>query len=155
MARSTTNYLFDANSAFVAAGSPQTLTSSGNLTSRVALDKMTAARADSELINKLGAEGYAIVISISAAKVSVADETYQFTVQGTASGGGTAVAVADLTFAAGTASTGTWVIKVPATTIEDLGGGVSDVELNVAATLGGTSPSVTIAAAWVAYDRLN
>lgn len=151
MARSAVNYLFDADTAFVEAGTGQTITASGNLTSRVALDKMTAGRGD--LANKLGAEGYAIVITLSSVSVANADETYAFAVQGTDAAGGNAVEVGNLTFAAGAAKAGQWVIKVPAANIEALGGNVSDVELNVAATVGGTAPSAVVSAAWMAYDR--
>ena len=155
MARSAINYNFEANMAFVQAGTGQTVTANGNLTNRVALDKMVNARADSELHNKLGAEGYAIVIAVSAVKVSAADETYQFTVQGTDAAGGNAITVADVTIPAGAAVPGQYVLKVDAATLDQLANNVSDVELNVAVTVGGTAPSITVAAAWVAYDRLD
>lgn len=153
MPNSAVSYLFDADTAFVQAGTGQTLTASGNLTARVALDKMVNARADSSLDDALGAEGYAVVIAISAVDVADGDEAYTFTVQGTDASGGNAVAVGSLVMAAGEATTGQWVIKVPAATIKALGGNVSDVELNVALTAAGTTPSVTIAAAWLAHDR--
>ncbi len=154
MARSNVNYLFDADTAFVAAGTGQTITANGNLTSRVPLDKMVNARADSELRNKLGAEGYAVVITVSSAKISVADETYAFAVQATDAAGGNAVEVGNLTMGAGKAAAGQWVIKVDPDTIERLGA-PNDLQLNVAATVGGTAPSITVSAAWVAYDRVN
>lgn len=153
MARSNVNYLFDANTAFVQAGTGQTITANGNLTARVPLDKMVAARADSELRNKLGAEGYNVVIAISAAKVSAADETYSFAVQGTDAAGGNPVTVGTVSIPAGVAQAGQYVIPVDAETLDKIAGDVSDVELNVAVTVGGTTPSVTIAAAWMAYNH--
>lgn len=155
MARSAVNYLFDADTAFVQAGTGQVITASGDLTSRVALDKMVSARADSELRNKLGAEGYAVVIAVSAATTTAADETYAFAVQATDAAGGNPVEVGNLTMGVGQASAGQWVVKVDPDTIERLGGNVSDLALNVAVTVGGLAPSITVAAAWVAYDRVN
>lgn len=154
MARSNVNYLFEADTAFVEAGTPLTITANGNLTSRVALDKMVNARADGELRDKLGAEGYAIVITISSVKVSAADEAYTFAVQATDAAGGNAVEVGSLALPAGKAVAGQWVVKVDPDTIERLGA-PNDLELNVAATVAGTAPSVTVSAAWVAYDRVN
>ena len=154
MARSNVNYLFDADTAFVQAGTGQVITASGNFTSRVNLDKMVNARADGELRNKLGAEGYAIVIAISSAKVSVGDEAYSFVVQATDAAGGNAVDVGNLTIPAGAAVAGQWVVHVDADTVERLGA-PNNVQLNVAAVVVGTAPSATVAAAWMAYNRVN
>jgi len=154
MARSNVNYLFDASTAFVQAGTGQTITASENLASRVNLDKMVNARADGELRNKLGAEGYAIVIAISAAKASAGDESYSFVVQATDAAGGNAADVGSLTIPATAAAAGQWVVHVDADTVERLGA-PNNVQLNVAANVSGTSPSVTVAAAWLAYNRVN
>lgn len=152
MARSAINYNFEEDMAFVSAGTGLTVTADGNLTNRVALDAMTTARADSELRDKLGAEGYKVIIAISAASVANADETYAFDVQATDVGGANPVSVAQVNAAAGALSAGQLVIPVDADTIANLRGNGAG-ELNVAVTVGGTGPSVTIAAAWVYLDR--
>jgi hypothetical protein len=153
MPRSKVNYVFDADTAFTGPANVTPTTASGNIGTRVALDKMVAARADGALRDKLGAEGYAIVIAVTAAKVTVADEAYTFNVQGTDAAGGNAITVGSVAIPAGAAIPGQYVIKVDAATLDQIAANVSDVELNLAVVVAGTAPSVTVGAAWMAYDR--
>ena len=151
MANSKVSYNFDADTAFTGPQNTTAITANGNVGTRVALDKMTAARG--ELINELGAEGYKVVVVVSAAKVSAADETYTFTVTGTDAAGSNPVTVASVEIPAGRAAPNQYVLTVDAATLTAIANNVSDVELNLAVTVGGTAPSITVAAAWMALDR--
>ena len=112
MARSNVNYIYDAATPFRAPGSaPVTATADY----AVALDKMVNVRPGSQK-NKLGAEGYKVVIVVNALDTADGDETYTFSVNA-------GVDPAHATVVAGgfaVVGTGQHVIELDAATIEAL-----------------------------------
>jgi len=141
MARSEVSYTYEADTAFRAPGSAA-ITADGNL-GEFALDKLVNAR-EGDQKNKLGAEGYAIVIAVENAVTAVGDETYQFDVVV----GPTGLATSVLAGATAVVGSGQYVIMVDAHTVEKLSADRESLGLNV--TVGGVAPSVTFSA-WVAY----
>jgi len=141
MARSEVSYTYDADTAFRAPGSAA-VAASGNV-GEFALDKMVNAR-EGDQKNKLGAEGYAIVIAVENAVTAVGDETYQFD----AVVGPAGLASSVLAGATAVVGSGQYVIPVDAHTLEKLSADREALGLNV--TVGGDAPSVTFSA-WVAY----
>lgn len=133
--RSEVNYIYDAEMDFRAPGSAAVTatTTFGPLK----LDKMTSGRG--MLKNKLGAEGYDVVIAVSALDTTTGDETYTFSVEvGAAGAAATKVGEVKVT------KKGQTVLKLDAHTIEKLDADRVDIEL--VATLAGTTPSITFAA---------
>ena len=143
MARSEVNYIYEADTAFRGPGE-SALTASGEV-GTFALDKMVNARSGDQK-NKLGAEGYAIVIAVEDINLADADETYVFDIEVQAAGGVNAVTAATFPVV----STGQHVISLDAHTLEKLS--VDREELSLNLTVGGTTPSITFAA-WVAPSR--
>lgn len=143
MARSEVNYIYEADTAFRGPGEAA-LTASGEV-GTFALDKMVNAR-EGDQKNKLGAEGYVIVIAVEALDTADTDETYVFDVEVQAAGGGSAVTA--VTFPV--VGTGQHVIGLDAHTLEKLSADREELALNL--TVGGTTPSITFAA-WVAPSR--
>lgn len=143
MARSEVNYIYEADTAFRAPGEVA-LTASGEV-GTFALDKMVNAR-EGEQKNKLGAEGYVIVIAVESLDLANADETYVFDIEVQATGGGSAVTAVIFPVV----STGQHVISLDAHTLEKLSADREELALNL--TVGGTTPSITFAA-WVAPSR--
>lgn len=145
MARSEVSYIYEADTAFRAPGLAA-VTATGEI-GTFDLDKMADAR-EGDQKNKLGAEGYAIVIAVSALDTADADETYTFDVEVQAAGGGSAVAAGQV----GVVGTGQYVIKLDAHTLEKLSADREELALNL--TVAGTTPSITFSA-WVAYEAHN
>ena len=141
MARSEVSYTYEADTAFRTPGSAA-VTANGNF-GEFALDKLVNAR-EGDQKNKLGAEGYAIVIAVENAVTAAGDETYQFDVVVGPAGLSTSV----LAGATSVVGAGQYVIMVDAHTIEKLSADRESLGLNV--TVGGASPSITFSA-WVAY----
>lgn len=143
MARSAVNYIYEADTAFRAPGSAA-VTATGEI-GTFDLDKIENVRSG-ETKNKLGAEGYDIVIVVSALDTGDADETYTFDVEVQADGGGNAVAAGQLAVV----GLGQYVIKLDAGTLELLSADREQLALNL--TVAGTTPSIEFAA-WVAPAR--
>jgi len=143
MARSEVNYIYEADTAFRAPGEAA-VAASGEI-GTFALDKMVNAR-EGDQKNKLGAEGYVIVIAVSAADAPNADETYVFDVEIQAAGGGNAVTA--VTFPV--VGAGQHVVGLDSNTLEKLSADREELALNL--TVGGTAPSITFSA-WVAHNR--
>ena len=158
MARSAVNYTYDKDTAFVAPGSAaitaDAVVNAASLAGGAyatatgldlaTLDKLVNVR-DGDQKNLLGAQGYDIVVVVSAAKVSVADEAYTFNVYvGGAGDGASGTLVGSLVFAAGTAAPGQYVISLDAATIENLDADREEMALQVDVT--GTAPSITFSA---------
>lgn len=141
MARSEVNYIFDAETAFRAPGAAA-VTAAGVIGSEIALDKMVNVRPSSQR-NKLGAQGYDVVIAVSAAAFPGAEE-YTFNVE-TGAAGAAATVVGSVKIA----GTGQYVIKLDAETIEKMDANHAVLELNlVFADVATTNESITFAA-WV------
>jgi len=163
MARSEVNYTYDKDTAFVAPGSAAVTatavldaaalaggtyaTSTGlNLG---ALDKMVGGRGD--LANKLGAQGYDVVIAVSTVDIADGDEAYTFNVYaGDAGDGASGALVGSLVLPAGTAQTGQFVVPLDAATIEKLEADRTEIALQ--AVLAGTTPSITFSS-WLNIKR--
>ena len=145
MARSEVNYIYEADTAFRAPGLAA-LAASGEV-GTYALDKLVNAR-EGEQKNKLGAEGYVIVLAVEAAADAGADEVYTFDVEVQATGGGSAVTAA--TFSVPRGVTGQYVIGLDAHTLEKLSSDHEELALNL--TVAGVAPAITFAA-WVAPSR--
>lgn len=143
MARSEVNYIYEADTAFRGPGEAA-LTASGEV-GTFALDKLSKAR-EGDQKNKLGAEGYAIVIAVSAADVADGDETYVFDIEVQAAGGANAVTA--MTFPV--VGAGQHVVALDSHTLEKLSADREELALNL--TVGGTTPSIEFAA-WVAHSR--
>ena len=137
MATSKVTYIYDADNSFRAPGS--IAVTSTAIVGELALDKLTGARGD--MRDKLGAQTYDVVITISANPTGT-DETYVFDVQ-TGAVGSPAIKVGEFAVPRGT--TGQVVMKLDAATIEALDPTDHAVlELNV--TIAGSAPSLTFAA---------
>ena len=145
MARSEVNYIYEADTAF-RAPALAAVTASGEV-GTFALDKMVNAR-EGDQKNKLGAEGYVIVLAVEAAADGGADEVYTFDVEVQAAGGGNAVTAGSISVPRGV--TGQYVFGLDAHTLEKLSADREELALNL--TVGGTTPSITFAA-WVAPSR--
>lgn len=140
--RSEVNYIYEDDLAFRAPGSAA-VTATGSI-GEVALDKMVNAR-EGDQKNLLGAEGYAVVIVVEALDQVDTDETYEFSAVVGPTGLGSSVTVG----ATAVVSTGQYVLKLDAASLEKLS---SDREaLGLTLTVGGTTPSITFSA-WLAYD---
>jgi len=143
MARSEVNYIYEADTAFRAPGEAA-LAASGEV-GTFALDKLVNAREGSQK-NKLGAEGYAIVIAVEAAADANGDEVYTFDIEVQAAGGGNAVTAVSFPVV----GTGQHVIGLDSATLEKLSADREELALNL--TVAGVAPAITFAA-WVAHDR--
>lgn len=143
MARSAVNYIYEADMSFRA---PElaAVTASGEI-GTLALDKMVNVRSG-DTKNRLGAEGYDVVIVVSDADFGNADETYAFDVEVQATGGGNAATAGSLSVV----GAGQYVLKLDAGTLELLSADREELALNL--TVGGTTPSVTFSA-WIAPAR--
>jgi hypothetical protein len=145
MARSEVSYIYEADMAFRAPGKVA-LTATADI-GEIALDKMVDAR-EGDQKNKLGAEGYAVVIVVEAVDLVDTDETYLFEVKI----GPTGLAGAVIAGAVSVVGTGQYVIKIDAHMAEKLS---ADREaLGLTLTAAGTTPSVTFSS-WVAYESHN
>jgi len=147
MARSEVSYTYDADLDFRAPGSAA-VTATAEI-GTLALDKMSNARSGDQK-NKLGAEGYAVVIVVEALDLADADETYTFNVEVTGGGGSPAATAGALAVV----GTGQYVIKLDGHTLEKISAAADRDELALNLVVAGTSPSITFSA-WLAYDRLN
>lgn len=145
MARSEVNYIYEADTAFRGPGEAA-LAASGEV-GTFALDKLVNAR-EGDQKNKLGAEGYDIVIAVEAAADGGADEVYTFDVEVQATGGGNAVAAGSVGVPRGV--TGQYVLSLDAHTLQKLSADREELALNL--TVAGLSPAITFAA-WVAPKR--
>lgn len=137
MARSEVNYIYDAANAF-RAPALAAVTASGVIGTK-SLDKLVNVRPSSQR-NKLGAEGYKIVVVVESLVTGGATpETYTFRVD-TGAAGATTTAIATLVVNAA----GQYVISLDAATIERLDANHEVLELNL--TVAGTGPSIRFAA---------
>jgi hypothetical protein len=123
MARSEVNRIYDEATKFRAPGSAA-VTSAGAI-GVVTLDKMTTARGD--LKNKLGAEGYEVVIVVETADTPATEE-YNFSVEVGAAGSASTVVAGPINCD----SPGQFVLSLDAATIEKLDANYVEVELNLA-----------------------
>lgn len=138
MARSEVNHIYDAEAAFRAPGSAAVTADA--VVGTFALDKLVNVRPGSNR-NKLGAEGYKIVIAVSAVTTSAGDEVYKFVAE-VGAAGAAATKVGEITVN----KTGQHILAIDAQTIEKLNISREELELNLDVT--GVAPSITFAA-WV------
>lgn len=143
MARSNVNRMVDLDTSIIADPYTQTLTASGQVGADYSLDKMVAARGD--IANDLGAQGYDVILAVTAIDTADANETYAFNV--TVGDGTTQVVVGSI---AGVGAVGQHIISVDAATAQKIGAEWTVLELD--AVLGGTTPSITLWA-WVDIKR--
>lgn len=137
----TINRIYEADMAFAVPGTTDTTT---GVVGAVALDKMSKLRPGDQR-NKLGAEGYDIVIAVSALATAAADETYTFSAEvGAAGAAETEVGRVTVN------GTGQFILALDAATIEALDEDREEIELNL--TVAGVAPSITFAA-WLAPKR--
>lgn len=136
MARSEVNKLYDAETAFRAPASVAITATA--VIGELALDKMVATRGDQK--DKLGAQGYEVVLAVSALETGNGDEVYTFDVQ-VGAAGAAATVVGTLIVDA----VGQFVIALDAATIEKLDADHEAIELNLTVA-GVVAPSITFAA---------
>lgn len=143
MARSEVSYTYESDLAFRAPGLAA-VAATGEI-GVVALDKMANVRPSSQN-NKLGAEGYDLVIVVESSVVGTA-ATYTFNVEVQGAAGANPAVAAALEVPATVA--GQFVIKLDAATLEKLSAAADRVELALNLTLGGTGGSIVFSA-WLA-----
>lgn len=139
MANSAVTRLYEKDLAFREPGS-DAVTASGVI-GALPLDKLDKVR-PSDQRNKLGAQGYEIVIAVSALDLADADETYVFAAE-VGAAGSAATKVGEVAVN----GTGQFILALDAATIEALDADREEIELNL--TVGGTTPSITFTA-WLA-----
>jgi len=140
MANSTVTKIYESDLAFRAPGSAAVTTSGAVGT--LAMDKLDKVR-PSDQRNKLGAEGYEIVIVVSELDLADGDETYVFTAEVGAEGGA-ATKVGEISVV----GVGQYILKLDAQSIENVDADREEMELNLAVS--GTTPSITFTA-WMGY----
>lgn len=131
MARSEVNYIYDAANAF-RAPALAALTADATV-GTLPLDKMVNVRPGSQR-NKLGAEGYDIVIVVEALDRTTGDETYTFT----------AVVDAVVVGTVLVATTGQYVLCLDAASIEKVA--ATHAAIALVLDVAGTTPSVKFSA---------
>lgn len=136
MARSEVNFIYDAENAFRAPGLAA-LTTSGVVGVKP-LDKLVNLRPSFQR-NKLGAEGYKIVIVVEALDRTTGDETYTLVAE-VGAAGSPATKVGEVAVN----GRGQFVLALDSATIEKLDANREVLELNLA--VAGTTPSITFSA---------
>lgn len=157
MARSEVNYTYEADLAYRGFGAAA-LTADAVVNASAAtfgtatgidigtLDKLTNAREGSQK-NKLGAEGYDVVIVVESAVTPNADEEYVFNLYVGDTGDGASGVLCGSTTVLGA---GQYVISVDTNTLEKLDPDHNELALQLDVT--GTGPSIVFAA-WLAIKR--
>lgn len=141
MALSEVTYIYDAANKFRAPGLG-TLTASGVI-GTVPLDKMTAQRPNSQR-NKLGAEGYKIVIVVNSIDRTTGDETYNLQAKVGASGSESTI-VGQIAVS----TTGQYVLSLDSKTIMHQDANYASLKLELVAA--GTTPVIAFSA-WLVLD---
>jgi hypothetical protein len=144
MARSAVNYIYDSDLSFRDPSAVAITANGATLVGAIPLDKLDKARGDQR--DKLGAQSYAVVITISAMDTADGDETYTFSVQIGATGAA-AQLVATLPV---TSSTGQWVILLDAETLEKQDSDHAEIELNLTIDDGVANTASITFGAWLA-----
>lgn len=132
---SAINFIYDADNAFRAPGQAAITATTADM--RLPLDKLDKVRGARR--NELGAQTYRAVIAVEEVDGVNGDETYAFAVN-VGAAGATATKVGEITVG----STGQYVVMLDAQTVEKMDADRAEIELT--ATLGGTTPSIKFAA---------
>lgn len=141
MALSEVTYIYDAATKFRAPGLA-TLTASGVI-GTLPLDKMTAQRPNSQR-NKLGAEGYKIVLVVNSLDKTTGDETYTFQAKVGAVGAENTI-VGQVVVS----STGQYVLALDAKSIMKQDANYASIKLELVAA--GTTPIIGFSS-WLVLD---